>query len=54
MKKHGRFLAQRESGTEAKPVRRDAREVMSELVAQLRKQLEEESVVSADKDKGVA
>ena len=26
---------------------------MSELVAQLRKQLEEESVVSADKDKGV-
>jgi transposase len=53
VKKHSSFLAQRESGKEAKPVRRDAREVMSKLVTQLRKQLEEESVVSADKDKGV-
>jgi len=34
-------------------MRRESREVMSELVAQLRKQVEGESVVSADKDKGV-
>ena len=54
MKKHSSFSNNRKlSCKEAKPMRRESREVMSELVAQLRKQVEGESVVSADKDKGV-
>ena len=38
MKKHSSFSKPRESVKGAKPVRRDSREVMSELVTQLRKQ----------------
>lgn len=54
MKQHSSFSNNRElSCKEAKAMRRESREVMSELVAQLRKQLDAESVVAADKDKGV-
>ena len=53
MKKHSSFLEQRESGKEAKPVRRESREVMSELVAQLRKQVDRESVAVPGNDKDV-
>ena len=53
MKKHSSFSEQRESVKGAKSVRRDSREVMSELVAQLRKQVDAESVAVRGKDKDV-
>ena len=51
MKKHSSFLKQRESVKRAKSVRRDSRDVMSELVAQLRKQLDRESIAVRGEDK---
>ena len=54
MKKHSNFSEQRESVQGAKSVRRDSREVMSELVAQLRKQLDAERVAVAGESKDVA
>ena len=53
MKKQSSFSEQRESVKGAKSVRRDSREVMSELVTQLRKQLDAESVAVRGKDKDV-
>ncbi len=53
MKKHSSFLEGRESGKEAKPMRRDSRTVMSELVSQLRKQLDAERVAVPGEDKEV-
>jgi hypothetical protein len=53
VKKHSSFLEQRESGKEAQSARRDSREVMAELVAQLTKQLEVESVEAPGEDKNV-
>ena len=53
MKKHSSFLEQRESGKETQSARRDSREVMSELVAQLRKRLVRESVSVGGEDRGV-
>ena len=44
MKKHSSFSEQRQSVKGAKSVRRDSREVMSELVAQLRKQVDAKRV----------
>ena len=51
VKKHSSLLEQRESGKEANPVRGDSREVMSELVAQLRKQLDREMAAERGEDK---
>jgi transposase len=54
VKQHSSFSNNRElSCKEAKPMRRESREMVAELVAQLRKQLDAGSVVAADKDKGV-
>ena len=53
MKKHSSFSEQRQSVNGAKSVRRDSREVMSELVAQLRKQVDAESVAVRKGDKEV-
>lgn len=53
MKKHSSFLEQRESVKGAKSERRDSREVMLELVAQLRKQLDAKSVAVPGEDKDV-
>jgi len=53
VKKHSSFLEQRESGKAAKSARRDSREVMAELVAQLTKQLDVESVSVPGEDKNV-
>jgi len=54
VKKHSSFSKQRESVQGAKSVRRDSREVMSELVAQLRKQVDAESVTVRREDKEVS
>jgi transposase len=54
VKQHSSFSKSRElSSKEAKPMRRDSREVMTELVAQLRKQLDAERVAAAEEDKSV-
>ena len=54
MKKHSSFSNNRElSCKEAKPMRRESREVMAELVGQLRKQLDAESDAVRGEDKDV-
>jgi transposase len=54
VKKHSSFSNNRKSsGVETKPMRRESREVMSELVAQLTKQLDGEGVSAAGEDRGV-
>ena len=51
MKKHSSFSNSRESSRrETKPMRRESREVMSELVAQLTKQLDGEGSFIAGED----
>jgi transposase len=52
VKKHNSLLEPRELWRT--PAQRESREVMSELVAQLRKQLDQGSVAAAGEDKGVA
>ena len=54
MKKHSSFSNSQESSRkETKPMRRESREVMSELVAQLTKQLDGEGVSVAGEDRGM-
>jgi transposase len=54
VKKHSSFSNSQESfRRETKPMRRESREVMSELVAQLTKQLDGEGVSAAGEDRGV-
>jgi len=55
MKKDSSFSKSRElSAKEAKPMRRESQQVMSELVRQLRKQLDGERVVALDAEQGLA
>ena len=55
MKQHSSFSKSRElSAKEAKPMRRESRQVMSELVRQLRKQLDGERIVAPDADQSGA